>query len=172
MEQNVLWKLCKRGNVFYVRALLASGGGQVRDVPHVNVRGGDGVGNHGRDVLDVNVRGGRLGRTCLMVAVRRWDLGFEFYDLLRHISSFVQARSWSRGSSWTCQPAPRATWNQSIFTSSQSKSSSPWSSSLAPTRIWSRWTWLTNVAWLPCTLPSQPPVWDSQDLIYKISDMM
>ena len=43
----------------------------LRDVPHVNVRGGDGAGNHGRDVLDVNVRGGRLDRTCLMVAVRR-----------------------------------------------------------------------------------------------------
>ena len=65
-----------------MRAHLASGGGQavrrrddvnlnVRDVPHVNVRGGDGVGNQGRDVLDVNVRGGRLDRTCLMVAVRR-----------------------------------------------------------------------------------------------------
>ena len=78
-----MWKLCKRGNVSNVRALLASGGGHaavrrgddvrpnLRDVPHVNVRGGDGVGNHGRDVLDVNVRGGRLDRTCLMVAVRR-----------------------------------------------------------------------------------------------------
>ena len=77
MEQNVLWKLCKRGNVSNVRTLLASvrRGDDVhpnlRDVPHVNVRGGDGVGNHGRDVLDVNVRGGRLDRTCLMVAVRR-----------------------------------------------------------------------------------------------------
>ena len=66
-----LWELCKRGSVSNVRTLLASGGGQVRDVPHVNVRGGDGVGKHGRDVLDVNVRGGRLDRTCLMVAVRR-----------------------------------------------------------------------------------------------------
>ena len=80
-----MWELCKRGSVSNVRAYLASGGGQavrggddvylnVRDVPHVNVRGGeggDGVGNQGRDVLDVNVRGGRLDRTCLMVAVRR-----------------------------------------------------------------------------------------------------
>ena len=72
-----LWELCKRGCVSNVRTLLASvrrGDDvylNVRYVPHVKVRGGDGVGNHGRDVLDVNVRGGRLDRTCLMVAVRR-----------------------------------------------------------------------------------------------------
>ena len=50
---DTLWKLCKRGSLANVRAVLESG------------------------EADVNGRGGHLGRTCLMVAVRRQNLTEE-----------------------------------------------------------------------------------------------
>ena len=52
-DKDTLWQLCKRGSLANVRAILASG------------------------EVDVNGRGGHLGRTCLMVAVRRQDLSEE-----------------------------------------------------------------------------------------------